>query len=78
MAETLMIVFPIYQGVTQLDFTGPHQFLSRLPGAEVIVASMGGNTVTADGWRKTCSAAKTWWRISRPSINNKLEQIPHA
>lgn len=49
MADKLVIVFPIYQGVTQLDFTGPHQFLSRLPGTEVIVASMGGETVTADG-----------------------------
>ncbi len=49
MAETLVIVFPIYQGVTQLDFTGPHQFLSRLPEAEVIVASVGGETVKADG-----------------------------
>lgn len=49
MAAALVIVFPIYQGVTQLDFTGPHQFLSRLPEAEVIVASMGGETVTADG-----------------------------
>lgn len=49
MATALVIVFPIYQAVTQLDFTGPHQFLSRLPEAEVIVASMGGETVTADG-----------------------------
>ncbi|WP_411751211.1 DJ-1/PfpI family protein [Serratia sp. (in: enterobacteria)] len=49
MAAALVIVFPIYQGVTQLDFTGPHQFLSRLPDAEVIVASMAGETVTADG-----------------------------
>ena len=33
MSEPLVIVFPIYQGVTQLDFTGPLQVLSRLPNA---------------------------------------------
>lgn len=43
------IVFPIYDGVTHLDFTGPHQFLSRLPGATVTVASVGGQDITADG-----------------------------
>ncbi|MFZ1874518.1 MAG: hypothetical protein WAU54_17320 [Chania sp.] len=49
MAEALVIVFPIYQGVTLLDFAGPYQFLSRLPDTEVIVASLGGETVSADG-----------------------------
>jgi len=43
------IVFPLYPGVTQLDFTGPHQVFSRLPGAEVTVASLGGRDITADG-----------------------------
>ena len=43
------IVIPIYEGVTHLDFTGPHQFFSRLPGAKVIVASVGARPVTADG-----------------------------
>ncbi|MBA8880740.1 putative intracellular protease/amidase [Phyllobacterium myrsinacearum] len=49
MASPLIIVIPIYNGVTHLDFTGPHQFLSRLPDAKVIVASMGGTDVSADG-----------------------------
>ncbi|MDQ0475161.1 DJ-1/PfpI family protein [Labrys wisconsinensis] len=49
MASPLRVVFPIYPGVTQLDFTGPHQFLARLPGAELIVASRGGVPVAADG-----------------------------
>jgi cyclohexyl-isocyanide hydratase len=35
--------------VTHLDFTGPHQVLSRAPGAEVIVASMGGRDIAAEG-----------------------------
>jgi cyclohexyl-isocyanide hydratase len=49
MAENIEIVFPIYPGVTQLDFTGPHQFLARLPGARLRTASVGGAPVAADG-----------------------------
>jgi cyclohexyl-isocyanide hydratase len=30
------IVFAIYPGMAQLDFTGPHQFLSCLPDSEVL------------------------------------------
>lgn len=48
MAE-LHIVIPLYPDVTHLDFTGPHQVLCRLPNAKVIVASMGGVDITADG-----------------------------
>jgi putative intracellular protease/amidase len=44
-----VIVFPIYPGVTHLDFTGPHQVLARLPGARTVVASVGGEPVTVDG-----------------------------
>lgn len=43
------ILFAIYPGMTHLDFTGPHQFLSRLPGSETIVASPAGGDVEADG-----------------------------
>jgi cyclohexyl-isocyanide hydratase len=43
------IVIPIYEGVTHLDFTGPHQFFARLPGANVVVASVGARPVMADG-----------------------------
>lgn len=49
MAPTTQIVMPLYPGVTHLDFTGPHQVLCRLPGARVVVASMGGEDVEADG-----------------------------
>lgn len=49
MSERFRIVFVIYPGMTQLDFTGPHQFLSRLPGGEVVVASPAGGAVPADG-----------------------------
>lgn len=33
------IVFVIFDGITQLDFAGPVQFLSRLPGAKVYVVA---------------------------------------
>lgn len=42
------IVFPLYPGLTQLDFTGPHQVLSRMPGARVRVASVKGGEITSD------------------------------
>lgn len=43
------IVFALYPGVTQLDFTGPHQFFSRLPDTKVTVASETGEPITTDG-----------------------------
>jgi len=42
------IVFVLFDNVTQLDFTGPVQFLSRLPGAVVHVVSKDGKAVTTD------------------------------
>ena len=47
--QKLVIVFALFPGVTQLDFTGPHLVFSRLPGATVILASRAGGTVEADG-----------------------------
>lgn len=43
------IVFALYPGVTHLDFTGPHQVLVRTPDADVVVASMGGMDIEAEG-----------------------------
>jgi transcriptional regulator GlxA family with amidase domain len=48
-AESTVIVFALFPGVTQLDFTGPHQVLSRLPGAQVMLASRAGEPIEADG-----------------------------
>jgi cyclohexyl-isocyanide hydratase len=45
----LTILFPIYPNVTQLDFTGPHQIFSRLPGVKPVVASVEGRSIIADG-----------------------------
>jgi cyclohexyl-isocyanide hydratase len=42
------IVFVLFDNVTQLDFAGPVQFLSRLPGAKVFVVSKDGGPVTTD------------------------------
>ena len=39
MAVPTNIVFVLFDNVTQLDFTGPIQFLSRLPGGTVHVAA---------------------------------------
>jgi cyclohexyl-isocyanide hydratase len=47
--KPLRIVFALYPGVTHLDFTGPHQFLSRLPGAQTTVACLDGGQMEADG-----------------------------
>jgi putative intracellular protease/amidase len=43
------IVFAIYPDVTQLDFTGPHQVLSQVPGTTVTVASAPGGNIAAEG-----------------------------
>ena len=48
MTQPISIVIPVYDGITQLDFTGPHQFLSRTPDLHVRVASQGGRSITVD------------------------------
>jgi putative intracellular protease/amidase len=44
-----VIVEAVYQGMTQLDFTGPHTIFTRLPNTEVIVASRDGGEVESEG-----------------------------
>ena len=43
------ILFAVYPGMTQLDFTGPYQFLSRVPVSETLVASLAGGEVPSEG-----------------------------
>lgn len=43
------VVIPLYEGVTHLDFTGPHQIMSILPDTEVIVASLDGVPMESHG-----------------------------
>ena len=40
-----VIVFALFPGVMQLDFTGPHEVFSSLPGASVIMASAAGGAI---------------------------------
>jgi len=49
MSQPFTTVFAIYDNMTQLDFTGPHQVLCRLPGATTLIASLEGGDVTAEG-----------------------------
>jgi cyclohexyl-isocyanide hydratase len=43
------VLIPVYDEVTQLDFTAPHQFLSMVPDIKVIVASVDGSPVSSQG-----------------------------
>lgn len=49
MTKDLTIVIPIFDGMTQLDFTGPHQFFSRVAKCTTIVASKQAKPIEADG-----------------------------
>jgi transcriptional regulator GlxA family with amidase domain len=49
MSQPLDIVFALFPRITQLDFTGPHEVLWRLPGARLLLASAAGGAVAADG-----------------------------
>jgi cyclohexyl-isocyanide hydratase len=47
-APDFNLVFVLFDNVTQLDFAGPIQFLSRIPGANVCVVSHDGGAVRTD------------------------------
>jgi len=47
MVTPRVIVFPLFPGITQLDFTGPLEVLSRLPGATTVLASVAGGALDA-------------------------------
>ncbi len=49
MAEEFLVVFAVYPNVTQLDLTGPHEVLARLPDARCILASSAGGDIEASG-----------------------------
>ncbi len=49
MTKPYNVVFALYPRITQLDFTGPHEVLSRLPGAMCVLGSAKGGNVAADG-----------------------------
>lgn len=49
MSADFPVVFALYPDVTQLDFTGPHEVLTRVPGAQCVLASVAGGTIEAGG-----------------------------
>ena len=48
MATSAHIVFALYPGFTQLDFTGPYEVICRLPGARVTVGSLDGGQLRTE------------------------------
>jgi putative intracellular protease/amidase len=50
MTQPFTTVFAVYDNMTHLDFTGPHQVLCRLPDAQTVIASRDGGDV--DGRRQ--------------------------
>ena len=49
MASDFPVVFALFPRITQLDFTGPFEVFSRLPGARCVLASVEGGAIQADG-----------------------------
>ena len=49
MADSFEVVFALYPRITQLDFTGPYEVFSRLPGARCTLASVSAGTIAAEG-----------------------------
>ncbi len=49
MTADFPVVFALYPNITQLDFTGPYEVFTRLPGARCLLASVDGGTIEADG-----------------------------
>ena len=48
MSTDFSVVFALYPGVTQLDFTGPFEVFARLPGARCVLASAQGGSIQED------------------------------
>ncbi len=67
MASEFHIVFALFPRITQLDFTGPFEVFSRLPGARCILASVAGGEIQADGGISFTGVAKLT-EVSRCSL----------
>jgi len=48
-SQDFPVVFALYPGVTQLDFTGPLEVFLRLPGARIVLASSAGGELALPG-----------------------------
>lgn len=49
MSVDFPVVFALFPGITQLDFTGPYEIFTRVPGSRCILASVEGGSIEADG-----------------------------
>jgi len=49
MSGDFQVLFALYPGITQLDFTGPYEVFNRLPGSRCVLASVDGGSIEADG-----------------------------
>jgi cyclohexyl-isocyanide hydratase len=49
MSNEYRVVFALYPGITQLDFTGPFEVFARLPGASCLLASVEGGRIQGNG-----------------------------
>ncbi len=47
-AAPFTIVFPVFDGITQLDYCGPAQFLSQMPGARLLAAAKATQPILTD------------------------------
>lgn len=63
----MQIAFLLFPGVTQLDLTGPAQFLSRLPGAKLDLVWKDTDPVMTDAGFAILPTA-TFAQVSRPDI----------
>jgi len=48
MTTPFNVVFALFPRITQLDFTGPYEVLTRLPGARCVLASVEGGELAVD------------------------------
>ncbi len=48
-SKPIHVVFPLFDGMTALDFVAPYQVFSAVPTAKVTAASLGGHDVKSDG-----------------------------
>jgi cyclohexyl-isocyanide hydratase len=60
MTDEFQVVFALYPRVTQLDFTGPFEVFSRLPGAKCVLAAVEGGTLQADGGMAFANVVPLW------------------
>jgi transcriptional regulator GlxA family with amidase domain len=64
----VQIAFALYPGFTALDFVGPYQVLSNVPGVEVVLCAAELGTVPDDNGLLHLDVATPLGDISRPDI----------